>query len=137
MGTQATLSVCEDMRFESSGKLLLVGVYTADIGIATEEFVVQQLVFLFNIEFDYITEERHIISEVTLPGYAPRRHEFRLPAPPPRPERDRAFLRQVVLYQNEPVNPGRIDARVIIDGIETQVAAPWIVLQSVEQAAMT
>lgn len=60
--------IADDIRAEASGKLIMVGVYTNDIMLPSEPFVVPQLYVLFAIEGDHPEHPESLTLRVTLPG---------------------------------------------------------------------
>jgi hypothetical protein len=129
MATQATVTICDDVRLEFGGKLFIIGAFTADILVPAPEMTSARLVFLFHIDTEYQPVPRRIVSEVTLPGEAPLRQEDVLQPLPQAPERSRIWFRHSVLANNATLRPGKIRARVMIDDEEVEVAAAWITLQ--------
>lgn len=60
--------IADDIRTEASGKLIVVGMYTNDIALPFEPFVVPQLYVLFTIEGDHPEHPDALTLRVTLPG---------------------------------------------------------------------
>ena len=128
MISNVTLDVCEDVRFEADGKLIVIGIYTLDISIVPGLFPVKQLLFLFHADGLRADTPVKVEFEVTLPGALPKRIELRPPPFDEAPERTRWYVRGIVQFMNEILYPGHISAKAICDGVETEVGAPWIVL---------
>jgi hypothetical protein len=60
--------VADDIRSETSGKLLIVGLYTQDIVIPLEQFIVPQLAILFAMEGAQTERHPNISFAVSFPG---------------------------------------------------------------------
>ena len=130
MISNATLFVCEDIRFEADGKFIVIGTYTRDISIVPGPYPVKRLLFLFNADGPLSSLPKKLEFEVTLPGAQPRRAEIQPPAFEDTPGRTRWYARGIVQFTNEILYPGQIFAKAISDGLETEVVAPWIVLNT-------
>ena len=128
MSVSATLLICDDIRFENTGKMLIVGGYTSDIAIPQADFNVGQLLFLFSLDAPISDFPREVKFEVVFPGDELRENAVVLPPLENLEGRTRWYLRQILNFNNQALRPGRIFARVVCDGQETLVGAPWIVL---------
>jgi hypothetical protein len=123
----ATISLCDDIRFEVGGKITLVGVYLGDVSIIPGPYPVKQLVFLVNIEGTLEDLPRELAIEVAVPSLEPRRKTLTLPTFDSPAGRTTWFTRGVVAFENELLQAGRVVAKVIADGVEYEVGSPWIV----------
>jgi hypothetical protein len=128
MSVSAALVVCEDMRFEVSGKFMLIGGYTGNIAIDPSRGVITRLIFLFIMEFDISDALENVTFHVDLPGGVSRAEKANFPNFPDGTENARRIFRQVVFVDNQPPIPGPIIAKIKWDGGEHSVAAPSIVL---------
>jgi hypothetical protein len=130
MSINVSIMVCDDIRFEQNGKMFLIGVYNNDLGIGAPGAVVPQLMFLFSVDGPLAERPKEITLEVTLPGGAPIGSTFPVPLADSLletlPGRTRWFMRNVIAIQNTELNPGRIVARVAVDGVDVTVSTPWI-----------
>lgn len=127
MSPHATVLVCDDIRFELDWKILIVGLYTSDIGIPFSPFVAN-LSFLFIVETDIKRPPTKISFEVTLPEQNPVRHDFPVSPIPEMPGRTTFIIRQLVRVPGAVLIPGRIQTRVILnDAEEINAVSNWIV----------
>ena len=127
-GREASVIVCDDVRTEMTGKLIVIGVYTTDIAIFSDEQMSPQLQFLFYAECDHSDPFKSIKFEVQLPGEKPAFVETaNLPPPPPITSgRSRSYIRQLLTVAPATLRPGKITARVVHDRGEIPVSAGWI-----------
>lgn len=133
---QVILLVCDDLRLEFNGKTILVGVYNGDIIIPFSPFAAGQLYFIFNFECDVSEIPRNLTFEITLPGQKPLQWPCPIPQDVKIPnERKKAYVRQPCPIFGPVLNEGRIEAKVIHDMGEIEVAAPWIVQMPAPQIA--
>jgi hypothetical protein len=129
MSAQASLIVCDDIRFEITGKAIIVGMYTSDIVIPAPEYTIPQLFFLYFYECPIEERPTRIAIQLTLPGQPPILWQ----ASPAIesvaiPEGRRGFIyRQIVPALGAVLRPGRIEARITTDRGDIDVRAPWIV----------
>jgi hypothetical protein len=128
MNIDATLMVCDDVRMEVNGKLILIGVYTGDIAIPADGSISPHLMFLFVAEGQLTRQPAEVTFELMLPGDEPRRTSIKLPAFVVPEGRTKWTVRQVLGLQNIVLHPGHATAKVICDGEETAISAPWIVV---------
>jgi hypothetical protein len=120
---------CDDIRIEITGKLMVWGMYTGDILIPSDGFVVPRLQLLFGVDGPLDSKPTALEIEVTLPGSEPRLERPAIATLPPAPEgRTRWAMRHAVLFLGQPLSPGKIKAVVRIDGNEYVPSTPWIVL---------
>jgi hypothetical protein len=129
----ASVLVCDDIRLEISGKLIIIGAYTQDIVIPSDEFVVNQIYFLFLAECQRSEPFKSLKFEVTLPGNEPVAVDMGKPPPladDVMPERERLYVRQAIQIPAAKLRPGKIMARVIHDGGVINAGAGWIVKAS-------
>lgn len=130
MERRASVLVCDELYVTLLGKFVAKGIYTTDIGIASEGVVVPQLIFLFQIGTDVDNLFKSLKVQVTLPDQSPRTHEIPVGMFAPAPERTRWLLHFPMLVQSAVLKPGRIEVKVIHDGGEILIPAPWILLAS-------
>ena len=64
----ASFIIADDVRREASGKLFVVGMYTNDIIIPLEQFIIPQMSLIFAIEGEHPDRPPAIFFEVTFPG---------------------------------------------------------------------
>lgn len=127
MDRQASVLVSDDLYISLLGKLVVQGVYTADIIIPAEQIVVPQLVFLFQIvtNVDDLFEKLQV--QVTLPEQPPRTMD--IPGPfVPASGRSQWLLNWPLLIQQAVLRPGLIEAKVVHERGEILTSAPWITL---------
>jgi hypothetical protein len=130
MARQASLLVADEIYYNLHGKAILHGIYHADLVLNGPSAVVPQLVFFFMAESDIEEPFRSIVVEVTLPDSEAIRQPVPVAWPtqmPVQPGRTRFFLRWPLLVPAPTLRPGHIEAKVIHEGGEILVAAPWIV----------
>ena len=134
MDRQASVLIADDMVMSLLGKINLSGIYTSDIVIPIDPFGVPQLVFLFSLETDVSDPFQHIQLQVIFPTQQPVEMSVSPPAIPPSslPEqRTRLLMRQPFLIQQPLLRPGRIQAKVLHDKGEIDIASlPWISLSN-------
>jgi hypothetical protein len=131
MKSQATLLVCDEIRLEMTGKLILIGTYTSDMMIPAPGFVTPQMVFFLIFEGPLAERPTEGCKfEVTLPGQKPSEWPIIFqPNPPPVPEgRTKFIMRHGWAIQSPVLNPGHIKGRVITSKGEISVGGPWITL---------
>ena len=134
MAIQATLLVCDDVRVEWNSKAILIGLYTTDMTIPFEPFIVPQLQFFLIFECGVAERPNKLTLEITLPKQSPIKWEIPLPEMGPVPEgRTRFFLRQPFAVGNPQLMAGHIVGRVTFDGGEIAVGGPWIMLMQSQQ----
>jgi hypothetical protein len=126
MTRQASVLISDDFYVSLVGKFIIHGVYTSDIVIPTEQIIVPQLVFLFQVEADLNDMFQRLRVEVTLPEQTPRTLDVPIAPPPPLPDRKRWLLRIPFLVQQAVLRPGRIEAKVIHETGEIVATTPWI-----------
>jgi hypothetical protein len=125
---QAFVTICDDVRIEISGKLIMIGVYTNHIIIPTEPFIAPQLVFNFYAESDINDPFTSVTFEVNLPQQPIQRVDIPLgmPAKPVNPQWTRWFVRQPMIVRPAILHFGRIDTKVIHDRGELEAGGAWI-----------
>lgn len=126
-GREAYVIVCDDIRTEASGKMIIIGAYTGDIAIFADSDSSPQLTFYFRAECDVDDPFAFIRFEVTLPGEEPAVFEAALPPPPPMPlERRRAYVRHIMRIAPATLRPGKIVAKVVHEKGEIPLSSGWI-----------
>ncbi len=126
----ASVIVCDEMLVSLTGKLTIAGLYTGDIGIASDPGTTQQLVFLFVVEGPIEDPVRTLEVEVTLPGEKAIRMPVAVTIPDQVPPGRRNWtIRWPVLMIQPTLRPGRISAKVIHDKGEIEVATPWVTIR--------
>lgn len=128
MTINATVLVCDEIRFETSGKLFLIGMYPANIAIPTDDVAVGQLIFLFHFDCPIDEPPSTIAFEVTLPGGEPQRSVIQVDKPEANPKHTRWLFRHALTIQGQSLRLGKIGVRVTVDGQELDVSSPWIEL---------
>jgi len=119
--------VCDDIRLEASSKLILIGVYTGEIVIFSDNHRVPQLNFLFSVDIPVEKIPKKMEFEVSLPGGgASQRSGIEISVPNIPEGNTRWIWRQIIGFVDVFLEPGRIEARVVIDDTEYPVAATWI-----------
>ena len=137
----ASVLVADELLTSLNGKQVLSGIYTSDIVIPSSGTTTSQLVFFFIIETDIDAPFDEITIELTLPGEPP----ISIPSPklaPPlspgdRKKPSRQILRVPALLNFPRLNAGKIQAKIIHDKGEINVAAPWIIDLSATDAQPT
>jgi hypothetical protein len=125
---QGTLLICDDVRVEVGGKVILIGVYTTDIAIPSEQFMTPQLHFILNSNCPLAEKPKNVTAEITLPKQQPLKWEFPIIDDGQIPEgRTKFVFKRVLSVFNAVLVPGRIEARLRYDENELPVAAGWIV----------
>ena len=124
MTISATVEVCDDLRFEKDNKMTVVGVYNTDIGIIPGPNPVLKLIFLFHIDGDRETVPSDLFVQVGIGSKEPRRQAVEIPAYVKEKTKAHWRLRGVVVFHNEIIEPGEVDAKVIVDGEAYDVASP-------------
>jgi hypothetical protein len=131
MITNATVDVCEDIRFEHDSKFTLVGVFTSDIAIIPD-VPARRIIFLFHIDGLMDSVPNDLAVEVKIPLVEPSRQNIDIPErlrteAAGKPSRKRWTLRGVVVFVDKIFGLGEIVAKVIADGSEYYVGAPSLV----------
>jgi hypothetical protein len=126
---QAFVTICDDVRVETSGKLILIGVYpNHHLAIPTEPFGATQLVFNFYAESDITEPFTSVTLEVTLPKQPAQRFDMPMGIPsPPQPGWTRWFVRHPMVLRPAVLYFGRITTKVIHDKGETEATGGWVV----------
>jgi hypothetical protein len=123
----ATVSICDDIRMEINGKLILIGMYTGNIIISTDNVAVPQMVFLFYVDCKVDEVPRVLEFEATLPGGEPQTSRVDITEPPHfKPEHTRWYLRHAITLGMPHLSAGKIKARVRLDDKEIELTTPWI-----------
>jgi len=132
---KAFLAVCDDVFISLSGKLVMNGVYTSDIGIAGGEAILPQIVFVFMLEmFSVEGYPLSITTRVTIPGnLSPLERQFNIVPPPDMNGRKSFSIYLPVLAQNVLIRPGQIEASVIFPDGEFAIGSHLIVSASPAQ----
>lgn len=128
MLNNATVDICQDIRFEQGGLISIIGVYSRDISIYSGAYPIKRMFFLFHMEGDSGDVPVEIIAEVTLPKLEPRQHVIEVPDVYRNPESGKWILRAVVGFENEMIYAGEIKARVVFGEVVRDVGAGRIVL---------
>lgn len=137
MSRSATLMVCDDIRQEMSGKLIIIGVYTGDILILHDDFQIGQLIFFFTVDCDIKDTPRKTYFEVVLPDGETTSLTIDAPELIPDEQFTRWYIRQTLGIQNKSLRSGKIKAKVICDGEEIRMSAPAIVVPPVVKEVAT
>jgi hypothetical protein len=128
MDRQVNVLLADEMTASLVGKITLTGIYTSDIFIPVDPFIVPQLVFLFSFETDFDHQFQSVQVQITLPGNPPA--IFSAPTVPVSrvPEgHTRLVIRHPFLVQQAILRPGHITAKVIHAEGEIEIASlPWI-----------
>jgi hypothetical protein len=122
----ASLIVCEDLRFESTGKFMLVGGISGDITIDPAGGPINRLIFLFQVEYEAADTPKRVSFEVKLPGYAPHT-EDKILSDTGAGMRTILISRNTMTFNQVPPVAGTISARIVSGGQVIDLAAPWIV----------
>lgn len=136
---RASVVVCDDIRVEVNGKLVLIGLYTSDIVIPTDIFTAFQMHFLFMAECVRSDPFKSLRFEVMLPGNDPVSVTASVPPALDEkllPERERMYVRQDVYISPANLRPGRIMAKVIHERGEIDAHAGWIVTAGLAAAVV-
>jgi hypothetical protein len=130
MTLQATFLLCDDLAISLTGKFNASGVYTADLLALPDRATLTHLACMFIIEGDLNSIPKFVTVEVKLPGEpAVRSPQTPIEIGAPIPAgRTRWTYRYPLLIVAPTLRPGQIEARVIYDGGELAVTAPWIVV---------
>jgi hypothetical protein len=126
MSTNASLIICDDVRVEFNGKVIMIGVYTGDMLIPAEPFIASQLYFFFYIDTPIDESPNKVTLEVTMPQQDASRWEFPIPEITSQPGRTKFVFKQPVSLLNPILHCGRIAARVLLDEKSLDVATMWI-----------
>jgi hypothetical protein len=135
----ASVFVCDEVLFSLTGKVQVIGMYTQDIVIPSEELPVNQLVFFFTVH-TLRTDPFHSLKfRIDFPGSNPIEYEI-----PPfvaqatqDHRRKQIIYRQPVLTQQQILRPGRIVASVIHERGEIEAGGFWIMTaEEARKAAM-
>jgi hypothetical protein len=130
MTANATLLVCDDVRFETGGKLLVIGAYSGDIAIPADPSQVSQLVFVISVDIPIDETPSSITTEIQLPGAEPSISTNNLIRPEAGEGRSTFMYRQIMGVKDPILKPGRIYAKVSFGEREIEMATPWIVMAS-------
>ena len=131
MAISGTLLVADDVRIETAGKLIPVGMYTNDILIRINPFFVAQIAVIYAIEEDVTVRHPTISFETTFPGEEPKITNVPLTWPPLPPEgipfdRTRWSLKYAIYLGPTTMKPGPIQGAVIYGEQKTQLTPHWI-----------
>lgn len=130
MTIQASVLAADEVTFSVNGKLNVFGIYAHDIVIPQQFHVISQLVYLFIVEGDASDSPKSLRLEITSPGQGVRYQDIELP--PNRislpPHRTRWTIQVPVLISPAIMQPGKVIARVYIDGQPIEIPGPWVVL---------
>jgi hypothetical protein len=126
---QAVVLACDDLLVSLNGKLAISGLYTGDILIPSQPFLLAQLIFLFVIEGTVDDLPKLLTLEIQLPGQPSIQNRIDLPPGGIQPESERArwTLKMPLRIAPALLSEGRIEAKVIHENGEISARAPWIV----------
>jgi hypothetical protein len=131
MAIAATVLICDDMRVENTGKIILVGIYPGELSILSDPSILSQICFFVSIDMPIDEIPKAITTEITLPNQAPNVTTSEITPDIEslkKPGRRKFLFRQLVGLRNVPLSPGRIELKVRCDETEIEVATPWIVM---------
>jgi hypothetical protein len=124
----ATVITADEATLTVSGKLNIIGIYTADINIPIDPYIVGQLVFVFVVETDPDNRFEKLELRIDLPGGDFRRLPVNLGAMRDgESDKIRWSLKFPLLFQNAVLKPGPIVASVIHENGVIHATAPVIV----------
>jgi hypothetical protein len=126
MPRNVTLLVCDDIRVEGNGKLIVIGLYPGNVIVPTPDYVCSQLLFLFNIDTDIKDRPAIVELSIALPGEEPVTGTIQMVHGEVQPEYTRWHIRQVLAISNSPLRPGKIVATATLDGEPHPVSSAWI-----------
>ena len=129
----ATMLACDEIRFEATGKLFIIGMHPGNIAIIEDGAPVGQLIFLFSVDCELDVIPKEVVFEVALPGAEPQRTTVSVTPPEVGEGHTRWFMRHAMGVQNQPLRAGKIAAKVTADGNDPVVSAPWIKLLSPQE----
>ncbi len=122
-----SLLVCDEIRIEITGKLIIIGLYTGDISVPVDGTFIQRLNFLFSVDGPLSSKPDEVQFKLTLP-----KTETNLSVGPvgtflnPGGLRKKWLLRHSVGVVNQQLYSGKIMASVIFNGEEHIPSTPWI-----------
>jgi hypothetical protein len=123
----ATVTVCEDLRFENTGKFIIVGGYTGDIAVFTEGMPLKQLMFLFQVEYRVSDTPIDITFEVKIPGQETKTDRTQIPDVKNVFKKEFWVFRHIIAAENIPPVLGAIDVRVLVGDHVIELVCPSIV----------
>jgi hypothetical protein len=128
----------DDLRVEVGGKLTIVGMYTGNIGIATDPYITPQMVFTFFVYTDVDDPFLSLTFEVTPPGEnTPLSMNVSLPPlerrPKMAPESKGTIYRIPMFASSLTLRPGRVKARVIHERGEIEALGIPIIVRAPPQ----
>jgi hypothetical protein len=114
----ATFFICDDVLVSMTGKLTILGMYGNELIIPSEQFTLNQLVIMFQMEARINNPFKKIALKVSLPGEdRPRIIEVPQPLPTTPPfgyiANEKVKLKWPVLLSNIVLRPGAIELKVI------------------------
>jgi hypothetical protein len=126
-GRQASVFACDDLLVSLTGKFTALGIYTGDI-VIPNEITANQIVFVFQIEFDIDDPMSSVVLEVKFPGEENPR-QMAVPVGPLTPVegRSRWIIRWPFAVQMAHLRPGRIYTKVIHDKGQIDTTGYWVV----------
>jgi len=125
----ASVLVCDDILFGMNGKVVLQGVYAADINIPGREILVPQLVFYFSVQTPKTNRFKRVTLKVTPPGGTNTLVDLPISETPPaaiNAERPLMIIRAPVLVQYIMLRPGKIETTVITENEEIDAGGVWV-----------
>jgi hypothetical protein len=129
MAINATVIICEDLRIENTGKVIVIGMHPGNLSIPTEgETTIAQLIFLFSIDGPLSYLPNRVRFEVEIPGVSqPLSSEMSMETQTFEEKYTRWSARQAIGMRNITAQSGKIAARVWVDDQQLEVSSPWIV----------
>jgi hypothetical protein len=131
MSISAICQVCDDIRFEANGKAIIIGLFTTDIAIYSDNYVISHLHFLFTVSSISDNYPEFIQMMVTLPDGQQLQGPFSFPGRDSiAPGRRGWQLRGLLSAINMNFTTGQMKASVVCDGQEIDVVVPEVVIFS-------
>ena len=129
--------MCDDLRLEVSGKIIIVGMYPSNIVMPTAELVVPQLQFFFTVDFPRDAVPQRLSYEVELPGEQPQRSDVPVVLPVFQEGHTRWMGRHALTVTSPTLRPGKIQASVITDKGVFPAVAGWVVTTEMQAALIS
>lgn len=123
-----TVLVCDEIRIELSGKLFIIGMYTGNIAIPHDDFVIPSINFLFSFDCALSDMPKKVAFEITMPGGVTNSSQLDVAPPEIKEHHTRWYMRHALGFQNTSLRSGKIEAKIVVDDREIIAGAPWIVI---------
>jgi hypothetical protein len=127
---RAFVTVCDELYYSMSGRVMMQGIYLQDIVIADEQLQLNQLVFFFTIQTLKSNPFRALSLSVKVPDGEPVMGPIPISEQVSGAADDRRriiVIKQPLLLGRPLLKPGKIETKVIHESGEIDAGGIWVV----------